>query len=121
MLYELELSEQCADQPDLVDEKINQTTGAVLNKDQANRRSVVIVNKNYLFCLNENRECNTWHYYPEYPWLWNHTNCPDPCLTYKVSLDLHIINTALSNDDPIPFSALSLQSVLLKAAQRKTR
>ena len=23
------------------------------------------------------------YYYPEYPWLWNHTNCPDPCLTYK--------------------------------------
>ena len=29
------------------------------------------------------RECNTWRYYPEYPDLWNHTNCPDPCLTYK--------------------------------------
>ena len=49
MLYELELSEQCADQPDLVDEKINQTTGAVLNKNQANRRSVVIVNKPIYF------------------------------------------------------------------------
>ena len=45
MLYELELSEQCADQPDLVDEKINQTTGAVLNKNLANRRSDTVVNK----------------------------------------------------------------------------
>ena len=38
MLYELELSEQCADQPDLVDELVNKTTGAILNKDLANRR-----------------------------------------------------------------------------------
>ena len=38
MLYELELSEQCADQPDLVDEKVNETTGAVLNVNLANRR-----------------------------------------------------------------------------------
>ena len=94
MLYELELSEQCADQPDLVDEKINQTTGAVLNKNLANRRSVVVMNKLiYFVSIYLNRECNTWHYYPEYPWLWNHTNCPDPCLTYKVSLDSNIINT----------------------------
>ena len=82
MLYELELSSQCSEQPDLVDEEVNATTGAVLNTNLANRR-----------------ECNTWYcshtpaphlvptagryYYPEYPWLWNHTNCPDPCLTYK--------------------------------------
>ena len=94
MLYELELSEQCAEQPDLVDELVNKTTGAILNKDLANRRcddlhrfTLFSMNLNLkfnLFFIYLNRECNTWHYYPEYPWLWNHTNCPDPCLTYKV-------------------------------------
>jgi len=31
------------------------------------------------------RPCNTWRYYGEFgmPDLWNHTNCPDPCLTYS--------------------------------------
>jgi len=29
------------------------------------------------------RDCNTWKYYPQYPYLWNHTNCPDPCMVYK--------------------------------------
>ena len=28
-------------------------------------------------------KCNTWQYYPDFPYLWNHTNCPDPCLTYQ--------------------------------------
>ena len=44
MLYELELSSQCSEQPDLVDEEVNATTGAVLNTNLANRR-----------------ECNTWY------------------------------------------------------------
>ncbi len=41
-------------------------------------------------CLQQNwngnyvsSKCNTWRYYPDLPYLWNHTNCPDPCLTYK--------------------------------------
>lgn len=31
------------------------------------------------------RPCNTWKYYGEYgmPDLWNHTNCPDPCLQHS--------------------------------------
>ena len=66
-MFELELSEQCEDQPDMVDEI--ESGGVVSNPDVANRR-----------------ECNTWNYYPEYPWLWNHTNCPDPCLTYQVGI-----------------------------------
>ena len=37
MLYELELSEQCGDQPDLVDEQLD-GSGAVTNPDLANRR-----------------------------------------------------------------------------------
>ena len=47
MLYELELSSQCSEQPDLVDEEVNATTGAVLNTNLANRR-----------------ECNTWYCSP---------------------------------------------------------
>ena len=47
MLYELELSSQCSEQPDLVDEEVNATTGAVLNPNLANRR-----------------ECNTWYCSP---------------------------------------------------------
>ena len=55
-LWELSLSRPCQEQPpDEWDEEKNQTI----------------------------RHCNTWKYYPEHPYLWNHTNCPDPCLYYK--------------------------------------
>ena len=53
----------------MVDEKKN-GAGTVTNQDVANRR-----------------DCNTWHYYPvaeNATEIWNHTNCPDPCITYKV-------------------------------------
>jgi len=64
-LWELELSEKCSEQPDLID-AVFDIDGNLTNPDNATRR-----------------ECNTWKYYPDYPDLWNHTNCPDPCLTYQ--------------------------------------
>jgi len=64
-LWELELSETCLDQPELIDAQYDED-GNLTNPDNATRR-----------------DCNTWKYYPDYPDLWNHTNCPDPCLTYK--------------------------------------
>ena len=55
-LWELELSSPCVDQPPVeTKQNVNQTL----------------------------RDCNTWKYYPEFPYLWNHTNCPDPCGIYK--------------------------------------
>lgn len=64
-LYELELSEQCEVQPPTV-EATFAGNGTLNNPDAASRQA-----------------CNTWRYYPEYPELWNHTNCPDPCLTHQ--------------------------------------
>ena len=64
-LWELELSETCLDQPELIDAQYDED-GNLTNPDNATRR-----------------DCNTWKYCPDYPDLWNHTNCPDPCLTYK--------------------------------------
>jgi len=64
-LWELELSEKCLLQPEMVNATYDEG-GNLTNPDNATIR-----------------ECNTWKYYPDYPDLWNHTNCPDPCLTYK--------------------------------------
>ena len=64
-LWELELSEKCLIQPDMVNATYDDGDN-LTNPDNATIR-----------------ECNTWKYYPDYPDLWNHTNCPDPCLTYK--------------------------------------
>jgi len=64
-LWELELSEKCLIQPEMVNATYDDG-GNLTNPDNATIR-----------------ECNTWKYYPDYPDLWNHTNCPDPCLTYK--------------------------------------
>lgn len=82
LLYELELSEQCEDQPDMVDEI--ESGGVVSNPDVANRR-----------------ECNTWYYYPEFPWLWNHTNCPDPCLTYQCPKFAKCITSRSTKEDKV--------------------
>ena len=63
------MSEKCDDQPEPVDEKKN-ANDVVQNPNDANRR-----------------DCNTWFYYPvaeNTTEIWNHTNCPDPCITYKV-------------------------------------
>ena len=65
--FELAESEICGDQPEPVMAEYD-GDGCLTNYAEATIRP-----------------CNTWRYYGEFgmPDLWNHTNCPDPCLTYS--------------------------------------
>ena len=47
------------------------------------------------------QECNTWAYYPDYPNIWNHTNCPDPCLTYKCPKFAKCDTLLSTEEDPV--------------------
>jgi len=86
--WELELSEACEVQPDPVFAKYpnDNYTEPLLNPVEATLRP-----------------CNTWRYYgPDgYPDLWNHTNCPDPCLTFSCPKYAKCLTSSSSKEDMI--------------------
>jgi len=78
-LWELELSEKCSSQPASVDANYTMPAGEDQGTWQYYPAYENLSNPEDA----TKRKCNTWRFYPDYPDLWNHTNCPDPCLTYK--------------------------------------
>lgn len=93
-LWELEQSEKCSSQPGLVNAlyEIGEDVKVTRNHEDFNLTNPENATK---------RECNTWKYYPNYPDLWNHTNCPDPCLTYKCPKYAKCDTTLSTEDDPV--------------------
>merc|ERR1719270_359120 len=61
----------------------------------------------------EVEECNTWVYYPEFPTLWNHSNCPDPCLSFTCP-NFAVCDTSNSTEEDLNLDCICQMGLVMR-------